>query len=214
MSSTTRPLCMTTMRSASVSASSTSWVTNSTVRRGAARRPPTGRAARRELAARHIVERAERLVEQQHLAAIGEDGGDGDALQHAAGKLARPGALDMREADPREIVARDLAAARLGATPRHLRPYSTLSIDPHPGKHAVALEHHAAFGARPVDLLAFHARWRRRRARRGRRAICNSVLLPQPDGPTRQTNSPSGTMNETSSTAVTRLPSARVIRGD
>ena len=37
-----------------------------------------------QLVSRHIVQRAERLVEQQHAAAIGEDGGDGDALQHAA----------------------------------------------------------------------------------------------------------------------------------
>ncbi len=32
----------------------------------------------------HIVERAERLVEQQHAPAIGEDGGDRHPLQHAA----------------------------------------------------------------------------------------------------------------------------------
>ena len=58
----------------------------------------------------HIVERAERLVEQQHAPAIGEHGGDRHPLQHAAREFARPGALDMREPDPPEVVARDQAA--------------------------------------------------------------------------------------------------------
>ena len=40
--------------------------------------------------------------------------------------------------------------------------------------------------------------------------ICRSVLFPQPDGPIRQTNSPSGTASDTRSTAVTACPSARV----
>ena len=49
-----------------------------------------------QLSPGNVVERAERLIEQKDLAAIGEHGGNGDSLEHAAGELARPGALHMR----------------------------------------------------------------------------------------------------------------------
>ena len=106
-----------------------------------------------ELAAGDIVERAERLVQEQHFSAIGEDGRDGDPLQHAAGKLARPGPLDMRKADPAQIVARDLPTfARRDATA--LEAVFDIVDDAQPRKHAVALKDHSALAAGSVDLLA------------------------------------------------------------
>ena len=48
-----------------------------------------------ELVLGDVVEGAEGLVQHQDAGSVGEDGGDRDALQHPAGELARPGALDM-----------------------------------------------------------------------------------------------------------------------
>ena len=47
----------------------------------------------------HLVERAERLVEQQHLRLDHERTGDRDPLAHAAGELRRPGLLEALEPD-------------------------------------------------------------------------------------------------------------------
>ena len=81
------PLVIITMRSDSSTASSTSWVIMITVcaelRMDVHHRVLQVRAGQR-------VERAERLVEQQHLRLHGERPGDADALLHAAGDLGRP----------------------------------------------------------------------------------------------------------------------------
>ena len=81
-----RPLLITTTRSASSSASSWSWVTNTVVwpvlvvdfAQPAA-----------EVAAHLGVQGAERLVEQEHARLDGERSGEGDALPLAAGELRR-----------------------------------------------------------------------------------------------------------------------------
>ena len=86
------------MRSARTRASSTLWVTKTTV-------GPDGAAGEpQELAlhqlARLGVERGEGLVHQQELGLRGEGAGEGDALLHAAGELARPGVGEARRARP------------------------------------------------------------------------------------------------------------------
>ena len=52
--------------------------------------------------ARERVERAERLVEQQHLGVVHQRPGQGDALGHAAGELVRVGVGERLEADEAE----------------------------------------------------------------------------------------------------------------
>ena len=47
----------------------------------------------------HLVERAERLVEQQHLRLDHQRPGDGDPLAHAARELRGPGLLEALEPD-------------------------------------------------------------------------------------------------------------------
>ena len=80
------PVCSTAMRSPRMIASSTSWVTNTTVL-------PSSRCRRGELAlqlgAHDRVDGAERLVHQQHRRVGGEGPGDADALLLAAGELGR-----------------------------------------------------------------------------------------------------------------------------
>ena len=83
---TTRPACMTTTRSASRSASSTSWVTNTIVVRSS---PWIVRDLVLQRRAHDRVDRAERLVHQQHVRLGRERARDADALRFAAGELAR-----------------------------------------------------------------------------------------------------------------------------
>ena len=74
------------MRSAISTASSRSWVTNRIV--FLVRRVDVEQFGLQRLA-RLRVERAERLVHQQHGGVDGQRAGDADALLHAAGKLMR-----------------------------------------------------------------------------------------------------------------------------
>ena len=68
-----------------------------------------------EALAGHLVERAERLVEQQHLRLDHERPGDGDPLAHAARELRGPRLLEALEPDELDEVVdragRDLHAA-------------------------------------------------------------------------------------------------------
>ena len=88
------------MRSARTRASSTLWVTKTTV-------GPDGAAGQlQELAlhqlARLGVERGEGLVHQQELGLRRQGARQRDALLHAAAQLARPGVREAREPDPRQ----------------------------------------------------------------------------------------------------------------
>ena len=58
------------------------------------------------------VERAERLVEQQHARAVDERAGERDALALAAGELDRPALADVRQAHHRQRLGGALARAR------------------------------------------------------------------------------------------------------
>ena len=90
------PLVIITIRSDRSTASSTSCVTISTVL-------PVAATILHELVlqprARQRVERAERLVQQQHLRLHRERAGDADALLHAARNLVRELVLGVRESD-------------------------------------------------------------------------------------------------------------------
>jgi hypothetical protein len=62
-----------------------------------------------ELTPGDIVQRAERLVQEQDCSAIRKDSRDSDSLQHPARKVTWPGLLDMRKADPAQIIARAIS---------------------------------------------------------------------------------------------------------
>ena len=64
--------------------------------------------------ARLVVERAERLVQQQDLGIVGERAGDRGALLHAAGKLLWPMVLEPLEPDEVDIGCDDPAPAPSG----------------------------------------------------------------------------------------------------
>ena len=95
------PLVIMTMRSESSTASSTSWVIISTVFSSLLM---DRHDAVLQVRAGQRVERAERLVEQQHLGLHGERAGDADALLHAAGDLHGPLVLGVRHLHQREVV--------------------------------------------------------------------------------------------------------------
>ena len=101
--------------------------------------------------ARDIVERAEGLVHQKDVRARGEDGRQHHALAHAAGQLLRPGLGEIEQVDPLQPLVDD-APPLCRADP--LRPQAERYVvaNPHPGKHGIVLEHHAALGRRPDDL--------------------------------------------------------------
>ena len=107
-SAATRPSESTTTRSQRSSASSTSCVTSSTVRGSAA---SSAVKPLLQLGARDRVERAERLVEQQHLLAGEQRAQKRDPLPHPARQSRGPQLLRPREPEPRE--QRRGAAARL-----------------------------------------------------------------------------------------------------
>ncbi len=75
---------ITSTRVARKIASSMSWVTNSTVLRSRSQMPSSSSCIKR---AGLVVERAERLVQQQDRGIVGERARDGGALLHAAGEL-------------------------------------------------------------------------------------------------------------------------------
>ena len=69
------------------------------------------------------IERAERLVEQQHLRLHRERAGEADALLHAAGDLGRPLVLGVRHLHELEIVHGPVHAR----SARDVLPPNTLS---------------------------------------------------------------------------------------
>ncbi|WDT78402.1 MAG: hypothetical protein MPW14_14445 [Candidatus Manganitrophus sp.] len=142
-----------TMRSDSSTASSTSCVTIITVA------PDFGHDPQQlvlQIPAGQRVERAEGLVHQQHLRPHGQRPGDADALLHAAGDLGRTLLRRLRQADQ---VQRAMAATRAFCSLRLIcrKPASTasgtLSSAGQPRQQRVVLEHHAAVGAGPVNLV-------------------------------------------------------------
>ena len=86
------------------------------------------------------VERAERLVEQQHLGAVDEGAGERDALALAAGELRGLAVAVAAEPDRLERLRRAPARARPSATFFTRRPYSTFSCTRHVREERVVLE--------------------------------------------------------------------------
>ena len=156
---------------------------------------PVSRAAADQLGlhplAGHLVERAERLVHEQQRGPLGERAGDRHPLLHAAGELARAVLGEVAQPDQLEQLPRPLAALRPAdavrapaAARRSPAPCATAAGRPagtrsrSPGR---------AAPRRPSCRTRDRPRWS---ARRGRATSRSSVLLPQPDGPMSETNSP------------------------
>ena len=95
------------MRSARRAASRTLCVTNSTVNDRSA---PELLELVVQQVARHRVERAERLVHEQHVGVLRERAGERDALAHAAGQLVRAPIGELVEAHGVQQLLGPLAA--------------------------------------------------------------------------------------------------------
>ena len=135
------------------------------------------------------VERAERLVHQDHVGAIHQRAGDRAALLHAAGQLAGKILLEAGEADRPRAPRRRAARRSAAATPRSSSGSSTFSASVFHGNSC------ACCGTKPTSRLTALMVWPRWRTtpRVGASnpaAICSSVLLPQPLGPITATNFP------------------------
>ena len=114
-----RPSLKTATRSAIDSASPWSWVTKTKVM-------PSARCRRLQLLlhllAQLEVERAERLVEQQHLRLVDERAGERHALALAAGELAGLARAIAGELDQLQRLLGRLARARRWPTPLTISP--------------------------------------------------------------------------------------------
>ena len=150
------------------------------------------------------VERAERLVEQEHLRAVDDRAGERDPLALAAGELRRLAAAEP--AEPHEL-------ERLGGALRRARrsdafdpqPVGDVLADGHVREERVVLED--GVHVPRVRRLRGHVRaFKQDPALVGRSkpAIRRSVVvLPEPEGPSIVKNSPAGTSRSTPSTATT-----------
>ena len=144
-----RPARMTPTRSATASASSWSWVTNSVV-------VPTSSCTPPDLVAQlhpHLgVQRGERLVEQQHARLDGERAGQRDPLLLAAGELVGVAVGLLGEAHQVQHLAGRGRRSRL-ALPRSLQSERDVVERGQVREEAVGLEDHAH-----VALVRRHAR--------------------------------------------------------
>ena len=135
-----------------------------------------------EALAGHLVERAERLVEQQHLGLGDQRAGDRDALAHAAGQLRRPGLLEALEADELD----EVGDRRVGATGDAGRPRAAggCSLDRAPRQQRRVLEGDAEVVAAAGDRRAPRRAPAppRRRRRRGRRGCAAPSTCRSPTG--------------------------------
>ena len=145
--------------------------------------------------ARHRVERPERFVHQQHLRVLRERAGQRAALAHAARELVR--AL-LREVGEVHHLEQLLAAVAPALARRAAELQRELDVAAHrePREQRRFLEHRARCGW-PVRPLAPTSACRDPATR------LSSVLLPQPDAPSRHTNSPGATSRLTPSSATT-----------
>ena len=147
----------------------------------------------------HGVERAERLVHEQDVGLLRERARERDALAHAAGELVRALVAEGAEVhEVEELVGLGPALAP-SATLRELQRELDVAARGEPREQR-----------RLPGTSAWCARRRRRRCRAlGRSSPAmrlSSVLLPQPDAPSRQTNSPVATSRVTLSSAWSASP--------
>ena len=175
---------MMTMRFDRNTDSKTLCVTNTTVQR---RSLPQPQQILVELEARDLVERGERLVEQQKPRFGDERPRDRDAHAHAARKFARIGVLETRQARPPRSCRRCDRAPRSAARPRAATadrhcptpwPTASASVPERRSRCEPATSFAVARRRVPDDGGVSPAMMRK------------SVLLPQPEGPSRLTNAP------------------------
>ena len=185
------------------------WVTNTTVRR--ARGPQRGELAVEALP-REFVERAERLVHQQEIRRGDERAGDGGAHLHAARELARKMARELREPDlasaarvPSSAAARSTPARSSGSrtfasTRAHGISVGAWNTKPRrrPGPPVAAKSPPHQRSVPPLGATSPAMRLR-------------SVVLPQPEGPSRVRNSPRAMARSTGASA--RVPFGIVLVG-
>ena len=188
---------MTTMRSARRAASRTLCVTNSTVR---PRRPDELLELGVQGVAGHRVEGAERLVHQQDVGVLGERTRQCGALAHAAGQLVRPLRRRSRRGALPTAAARREPAARACGTPARRIGSSMLAATVSHGNSAdswnISAGRPATSTLPDVGVSSPATRLR-------------IVDLPQPDAPTRQTNSPAPTSMSTSRARRRRCAACR-----
>ena len=157
------------------------------------------------LAAQLEVEGAERLVEQQHLGPVDQRAGQRDPLPLAAGELVRPPLAVPLEPDGGQrllgpaaaLLALDLLDPQAVLDVRRARPCAGRSRSP--GRRC---SRRARCGGRSVTSLV--AEQDRPAVGRSKPATSRStVVLPEPEGPSIEKNSPSAISRSRSSTART-----------
>ena len=141
----------------------------------------------------HRVERAERLVHQQHVRVLGQRPGQGDPLPHAAGQLVRPLAGEAAQVHQVQQFGGPVAPLGLRARRSARRASSTFLAAVSQGNSAGSWNMSATRWP-PVEILPAVGR-----VEPGHQD--SSVLLPQPDAPIRQTNSPGATSRDSRSRA-------------
>ena len=151
---------------------------------------------------RLCIERAERLIHQEGARAHHQYAGDADALAHAAGQLRRQRIGKCFKPTSLSI-ARAFVSYSSRAQALHARTEDDVVPNIEPRKQRRLLKHHAAVGPWLARFARHRTTIRRRTASRSRRARLSRVDLPQPDGPSSATNSPSLMSRVMSSSACT-----------
>ena len=132
---------------------------------------------------RLLVERAERLVEQDQARLRDQRAGDAHALAHAAGQLRRVARRRSRPAPSSRARAARVRRARTPAIGVRRRPNAMLSRDVEPGQRGVLLEHDAdAVRHAAGDRLALERRAIPRSASRARRSPRATSTCRSPTG--------------------------------
>ena len=160
--------------------------------------------------ARLRVERAERLVHQEHVGLEHIGARDGDALLHAAGELVRKGALVALQVHERDAIATTRSCRSASGRPccggrgRCCRARVFHGNSANCWK-TTARSGPGAVTGRPPTLTTPAL------GNSNPAAMRRHVVLPHPDGPTIATNSFSATARSTRSTAGTSAPARRKI---
>ena len=140
------------------------------------------------LVARHRVERAERLVHEQDLGVVAQGPGDGDALAHAAGELARaapsrsPAGRRARRARGRAAGARPCRPCAAAAAGRCSPRPCTRGRGWRPGRRGRACAARRRRGGRRARAGGRRSSPRRRRLGQARRGSAASSSCRSPTG--------------------------------
>ena len=169
-----------TTRSPRRTASRTLWVTNRTVSFRSSQSRSSSSCSRSRVMASSAPNGSSMSSD---VGVLGERAGQRDALAHAAGQLVRPLVAEAAEVHERRAARRRAARrSRLAARRAACSASSTLPRDREPREQRRLLEHQRGAAARPSTVPAVGVSSPATRL--------SSVLLPQPEAPSRQTNSP------------------------